>query len=452
MNAFTENFSWLQLGSGLFLAIGIALLAYGLHSLSRSGATAAALLGTVIFGLGGLPWAALLLTFFGSSSLLSHLFKRQKAGVEEKFSKGHTRDVQQVLANGGIAGVMVILQAFFPQSAWPWLAGAATLAAANADTWATELGVLSKIEPRLIHNGKKVEKGTSGGVSLTGILAALAGAFTVSAIAVIFWPTYAGGGSLAGLGARLIVISLAGLAGSLVDSLLGATLQAIYTCPTCHKETERHPLHSCGTLTTLAHGWPWLDNDWVNTACTGSAAFIGALSAILIPGVLMLKPANPIPSSTSASWSLSSPAFSQGAVIPGQYTCVGANQSPALQWTQPPAGTTSLALVVEDPDAPSGTFIHWVVYNLPADLRELQENISQQTTIQKTGLEVKNDFGHLGYDGPCPPEGKVHHYSFILYALDRSADLPAGLNRASLLHDIKGHILAQAVWMGTFSR
>ena len=186
MNAFTENFSWLQLGLGLFLATGIALLAYRLHSLSRSGAAAAALLGAVIFGLGGLPWAALLLTFFGSSSWLSHLFKRQKSGVEEKFSKGHTRDAQQVLANGGIAGAMVILQALFPQSAWPWLAGAAALAAANADTWATELGVLSPVEPRLILSGKKVERGTSGGVSLAGIAAALAGAFSVAVVAAFF--------------------------------------------------------------------------------------------------------------------------------------------------------------------------------------------------------------------------------------------------------------------------
>ena len=166
----------------------------------------------------------------------------------------------------------------------------------------------------------------------------------------------------------------------------------------------------------------------------------------------MLTPANPMPSRSAASWSLSSAAFAQGAVIPTRYTCMGANQSPALQWTQPPEGTASLALVVEDPDAPSGTFIHWVVYNLPADVRELPENIPQQSAIQKTGVQGKNDANHLGYDGPCPPPGKVHHYSFILYALDRPAELPAGLTHSGLLREIKGHILAQTVWMGTFSR
>ena len=157
-----------QLLFGLLLAVIIAFVAYRAHSLSRSGALAALVLGTVIFGLGGFGWAVLLLGFFISSSLLSRLFKRRKAAFDEKFSKGSRRDAWQVAANGGTAGLMVLLHVLFPGAAWPWLAFAGSLAAANADTWATELGVLSRTAPRLITTGKKVERGTSGGVSLGG--------------------------------------------------------------------------------------------------------------------------------------------------------------------------------------------------------------------------------------------------------------------------------------------
>jgi len=275
MNAFTADFSWLQLAIGFALAAGIACAAYLVRSLSGSGAAAACLLGTVIFGLGGLPWAVLLVGFFVSSSLLSKLFKRRKAAVDEKFSKGSQRDAGQVFANGGMAGVLVLLLAAFPTQTWLWVCGAASLAAVNADTWATELGILSNENPRLITNGKEVEKGSSGGISLTGTLAALSGAAVIAGLALIVWPDYAGNltftFALAGFG----LISLAGLGGSLVDSLLGATLQAIYYCPSCAKETERHPLHLCGSATRQIRGWSWLNNDAVNWACAISGAALG---------------------------------------------------------------------------------------------------------------------------------------------------------------------------------
>src|SRR5512137_2635356 len=173
----------LQFLIGLLCAGGIALAAYRLHSLSRSGAWGALLTGTIIFGLGGWRWAVLLLAFFISSSLLTRTFARRKAALNEKFDKGGRRDIGQVLANGGIASIFAGLHFFFPQAAWTWMAFAASLAAVNADTWATELGVLNPSMPRLITNWKQVERGTSGGISVVGTLAALGGALLVGVLA-----------------------------------------------------------------------------------------------------------------------------------------------------------------------------------------------------------------------------------------------------------------------------
>lgn len=281
----------LNLFIGFFLAWGIALSARYVGALSRSGARAATGLGTIVFGLGGLIWALMLLVFFVSSSVLSRLFRQRKQPLEENYAKGSERDAWQVLANGAMAGLFCVAHAFYPMQAWPWIGFAAALAAANADTWATELGTLSAYPPRLISNGQRVEPGTSGGITLAGVLAALAGAGVVSLVGVIFWRG-ATGLSLVGvpfnlaelLGVSpvnfslehraiwLVVLTLAGLVGSLVDSLLGATLQAVYRCPVCAKETERHPRHSCGTQTVRVRGLPWLNNDLVNLACTLSAA------------------------------------------------------------------------------------------------------------------------------------------------------------------------------------
>jgi uncharacterized membrane protein len=147
----------------------------------------------------------------------------------------------------------------FPQAEWLWWAFCASLAAANADTWATELGILSPIKPRLITTMKQVEMGTSGGITPVGTLAALLGSLLVALVGVLV---------IGGSGLMLIVITLLGFAGSVIDSVLGATVQAVYRCPTCQKETERHPLHVCGTETTIFRGIPWLNNDWVNGFCT----------------------------------------------------------------------------------------------------------------------------------------------------------------------------------------
>jgi uncharacterized protein (TIGR00297 family) len=261
----------MQIFIGLLLGILVSLAAWRLRSLSRSGAWAAALTGGLIFGLGGLPWAALLLTFFISSSALSKAFKRRKTAVSEKFSKGNQRDWGQVLANGGLGTLLVIALAFFPEQPLIWFAYAGAMAAVNADTWATELGVLNPRRPRLLITGQPVEPGTSGAISLYGTLATIAGAALIGLVGSAFSPA---GGWLS----MIIAATLGGACGSLFDSLLGATVQAIYHCPQCNKETERHPLHTCGTETVQIRGWRWLNNDLVNLL----ASLVGALIAAVI--------------------------------------------------------------------------------------------------------------------------------------------------------------------------
>jgi uncharacterized protein (TIGR00297 family) len=173
--------------------------------------------------------------------------------------------------------VFAALHFFYPNAQWIWVAFAACLAAVNADTWATELGVLSPRPPRMVTNlSKEVEKGTSGGVSLIGTLAALGGSALIGVLAAVLGgPASTQQPTAWTMG---VAITLAGLFGSLFDSFLGGTVQAIYHCPACDKETERHPLHTCGTATMLKRGWPWLDNDFVNLGC----AVFGVVIALLL--------------------------------------------------------------------------------------------------------------------------------------------------------------------------
>jgi uncharacterized protein (TIGR00297 family) len=260
----------MQLLYGFLLAVLISYLAFRAHSLNRNGALVATIVGTIIFGLGGWQWAVLLLTFFITASALSRLFQKRKQGLDEKFSKGHERDAGQVFGNGGLATAFVLVHAWFPESGIGWVGFAAALAAVNADTWATELGVLNPHPPRLITKlNQVVEKGTSGGISLLGTLASLAGSFVIALPASFFTSNWS----------LIPIITLAGLFGSLFDSLLGATVQAMYYCPLHQKETEKHPLHTCGTETIHLRGWKWLDNDWVNFAC---GAFGAAIAIALI--------------------------------------------------------------------------------------------------------------------------------------------------------------------------
>ena len=148
---------------------------------------------------------------------------------------------------------------------------------------------------------------------------------------------------------------------------------------------------------------------------------------------------------------LSSSAFDPDGLIPAKYTCDGENRSPALSWDAPPAATRSLVLLVSDPDAPGKTFIHWVLYDLPPETRQLPEGIKADPILVQGGVQGKSDFGKYGYGGPCPPQG-THRYVFTLYALDTVLDLPPGAKQADVLKAIEGHILAQAELIGRYGR
>jgi len=149
---------------------------------------------------------------------------------------------------------------------------------------------------------------------------------------------------------------------------------------------------------------------------------------------------------------VSSTAFQEGESIPAQYSCQGQDISPPLAWSEPPSGTRSFALIVYDPDAPVGVFTHWVLFNLPADSRELAEAIPTQPQLPSGALQGKNDFGKIGYRGPCPPRDSPHHYRFTLYALDQALDLKSGAIRKQVLEVMSGHVLAQGQLTGTYQR
>ena len=149
---------------------------------------------------------------------------------------------------------------------------------------------------------------------------------------------------------------------------------------------------------------------------------------------------------------LTSTAFTEGAAIPAKYTCDTRNVSPPLRWGGAPAGTRSLALIVDDPDAPSGTWVHWVLYDVPASVSELPEDLAKSQYVAGGAKQGLNDFRHLGYGGPCPPHGKPHRYFFKLYALDALLDLKPGLTKKDLESALEKHILAHAQLMGTYQR
>lgn len=148
---------------------------------------------------------------------------------------------------------------------------------------------------------------------------------------------------------------------------------------------------------------------------------------------------------------LESDAFSSNGTIPPKYTCDGENISPPLKWDQPPIGTKTFALIVDDPDAPGHTFVHWVLYDLPADTRQLSEGIISQSILSNGGAQGKNDFSRLGYGGACPPNG-THRYFFKLYALDRILGLAAGVTKDKVVAAMDGHILETAELMGRYAR
>lgn len=256
-----------QLGLALVLSFAIAALAYWRGSLSQSGALSALLIGTAIFGFGSWVWGIILGLFFVSSSLLSHFKENEKKLAAEKFEKGHKRDAGQVFANGGLGAIIALCSFFFPHGGWfPLFIG--VMATVTADTWATELGTLSKHPPRLITSGKVVEVGTSGGITLLGTAVSLSGGLLIGLTA----------GLLSGSNwiQLLAVGGIGGLSGSLIDSFLGATVQAVYYSEQKQKETEKK-LDSQGNPHRFLRGWSWISNDLVNFF----ASILGGLISLL---------------------------------------------------------------------------------------------------------------------------------------------------------------------------
>ena len=283
--------SLLQLLLGLGLSLAIGLLGYRRRSLTRSGVLGAVLTGTLIFGLGGLAWGGLLVAFFVSSSLLSHWRAGRKAAVADVFAKTGRRDLAQAIANGGLGAILAVAHWLAPHPLW-FAAFVGAMAAVNADTWATEIGVLNPSPPRLVTTLKTVPAGTSGGISLLGTLAALAGGLFIGLSAVVL--TYGGqplglGGQPLGLGGQplglplLVIGAVAGLLSALFDSLLGATVQRVYVCAVCGKETERRVHH--GQTTRPLRGWSGLDNEGVNFLASVLGAVLGAVLGVVLGGL-----------------------------------------------------------------------------------------------------------------------------------------------------------------------
>lgn len=151
-------------------------------------------------------------------------------------------------------------------------------------------------------------------------------------------------------------------------------------------------------------------------------------------------------------FSLSSSSFKNGEKIPVQYTCDGENISPALSWTNPQKGTESFALTVDDPDAPSGVFTHWILFNIPKNITHLPEGVASKATLDNGAIQGKTSFNKMGYSGPCPPSGSPHNYRFHIYAVDRMLDLKAGASKEVVLNAIKNHVLGEAELTAKYSR
>jgi uncharacterized protein (TIGR00297 family) len=251
--------------AGVVLAVAATAIARRAHTLSKTGAATSAVVGALAIA-AGWSWGFLLLSVFISASALSKLGERRKATLlGPVVQKGDERDAGQVLANGGIYATAALGYIIFPSPVWQAV-GVGALAAAAADTWATEIGTLFGGEPISIVSGKRVPPGTSGGMTLVGTLAAAGGAIFVAAAAGLAnWPV------------AFTAAALGGMAGALADSVLGGTVQARRWCDVCGKSTERL-VHDCGTPTRHAGGIVGFDNDAVNAVCSG----VGALIALLL--------------------------------------------------------------------------------------------------------------------------------------------------------------------------
>ena len=235
------------------IALIIALISYYVKFLSKSGSIATFILASLIFSFGGLKWSIPILSFFILSSLLSKVRKKRNDKVETYFEKSGTRDHWQVIANGGLGGILVVLNFIYPDELF-YFVYVSSLAAVCADTWATEIGTLYKTKTYNILNFKQVEQGVSGGISVIGTFGGIAGALVIS-LSASPWVKF-------NLINYFLFIVLAGIIGSIFDSFLGATIQAQFECRICGKITER--IVHCNKNTLRVRGLYWLNNDIVN--------------------------------------------------------------------------------------------------------------------------------------------------------------------------------------------
>ena len=250
---------------GALASAGIAFWAIWVGALSRSGALATTVVGTVVLS-AGWSWGILLASFFGLGVALTRMGGQRKAErVGGIIAKSGARDVWQVLANGGVFTAAATAAIISPSATWSAL-GIGALSASAADTWATEIGTLFGGEPRSIISGRRVPVGASGGITLAGSAGAAGGAAFMALVAVLIgWQT------------GIAVIVLSGVAGAVADSILGALAQERFWCATCAQPTEQS-IHRCGTLTSRAGGFPGLNNDIVNLLCS----LVGALVALVM--------------------------------------------------------------------------------------------------------------------------------------------------------------------------
>ncbi len=259
---------------GVLMSLGVAAAGYRSRSLDLSGALASFILGTVIFGVGGWRWTIPILVFFVSSTLVGRLGRDRRTGIDLVVAKGGARDVYQSMANGGLAMCIILLWYFF-QDARLYYVFLGTLAAVTADTWSSEIGVLSKKPPVSMTTGKPVPRGLSGGVTRLGFIAGLIGSLLVVSTGLFFDPKLSIGNDL------FFVILAAGFLGSVSDSYLGATLQGIFRCPSCETLTERR-IHCDEQETVLHSGSRFVNNDLVNVMCGFSGGLFVFLALALV--------------------------------------------------------------------------------------------------------------------------------------------------------------------------
>lgn len=262
---------------GSLIAGSVAWGAHRLKSLTMDGAVAAFLIGGVIFALGQVPFSIPILIFFISSSILSKIGKARKSEITADNPENSQRNARQVLANGLVPAMLLLVWTATADPKWALLF-LISVAAATADTWATEIGVLSKTVPRSILNFRKIAPGTSGGVSILGTLAAAAGALTISLTGLLVFSRHA---AIDFSSRHILPMTAVALAAQFLDSLLGASVQVRYRCPRCSQTTE-NTQHCSGTETAKIRGLPWLDNDVVNFVSVSGGVLLGWLGLTVL--------------------------------------------------------------------------------------------------------------------------------------------------------------------------